>query len=59
MTFKVGDQVKVVARDHGWFGAIGTITRPSENRFLDWVIELETIAPGQQAQAAESELRRV
>ena len=57
--FGIGDQVKIVAREHPWHGAIGRIIEPFTRAGLDWAVELETVNPGQRAGAAEWELRRV
>lgn len=59
MTFAVGEQVKIVAAAHPWTGAIGRLVEPWDTVGGDWVIELETILPGQQAAVYERELRRV
>lgn len=56
---KTGDQVKITDARHPWSGAIGRVDHNFGGEPDYWVIELETILPGQRAMAHQSEVRRV
>lgn len=58
--FAIGDRVRIISRDHPWYGSTGTISEPFESASapdLKWSVSLEAVWGS--AAVAERDIRKV